>query len=243
MPRPRGRPSPFQALAGGFAGGIGQGLQYGMMRRLLQEKEGKQDILSALKDQAKWTAEVYDKESPEYRAIARKILAEIKGVPQQQRPQVPQLTGVPAGMPPLRRIAPSRVVSRAEIAGQRAEEAEKIGATRIKEEKVTLRRRAEQLMKQRRDFLRGDPIMTALGGLIEPQWSDETEGVELNNILSDLRLKHRFTYPKSVMDALKLTAPKLGPPALLGLQREMRDKETGEIVNMRWDGTEWVKIE
>ena len=164
-----------------------------------------------------------------------------------------------------------------ETGAERAKALAGIGEERVteittakREEKATLRKRAEQLMKQRRDFLRGDPIMTALGGLIEPQWSDDVEGAELTNILSDLRLRHKFNYPKSVMNALKLPAQQLGPPRPVGeatptgatlgaLQRpqfesavaattgqaisipEYINPETGERI--RWDGTRWVKVE
>jgi len=226
MPYGRTRPRPWQAAIGGFVGGVGQaiGMAPEIKRQQLErERKGRQDILSAMKEEAKFTAEAYGKEGPEYNAIVLKILAEMRGEEPGQRGQV--VPGVrqaasafmptgefERGVKPFETRQAKVAEAQARHLGKMRERERGAVTTAAREEKATLRKRAEQLMKQRRDFLRGDPIMTALGGLIQPQWSDEEQGVELNNILSDLRLSHRFTYPKSVMDALKLAAPALGPP-------------------------------
>lgn len=251
MPYGRTRPSPFQALAGGFVGGLGRGIGMAPQikrQRLEQERKSKQEEIQNLEKTMSLLEKHYPGD-PRIISIADTLIEMRGGAPGRQ----PQRMGrMP--FPALGQARPIRAPQvREAFIGAEAERAKAlvgVGKERVtqittakKEEKATLRKRAEQLMKQRRDFLRGDPIMTALGGLIQPQWSDEEQGVELNNILSDLRLRHRFNYPKSVMDALKLTLPKAGPSIPPGLQRSMRDKETGDIVNMRWNGTEWVKIE
>ncbi len=235
----------MSGLLQGLIGGYGQQRQQSMER----ERKGQEDELKNLTT----TLTMLQKHSPDdpripvlVERITEKRIGDLGIMPQQRMGRLP--------FPALGQERPIRTpqVREAfiETGVERAGALTRVGRERVteittgkREEKATLRKRAEQLMKQRRDFLRGDPIMTALGGLIEPQWTDETEGVELNNILSDLNLRHKFTYPKSVMDALKLTREALGPPTPLDLQQDMRDKETGEIVPMRWNGTEWVKIE
>ncbi len=234
----------ISGLLQGLIGGYGQQ----RTRALEQERKGVEDQRKLQKEQLA-LLEKYRPNDPRIDVLVDSIL-KIGGMPGGEMPQRMKRLPFPA-LGQDRPIQTPQV--REAFIGAGAEKAKAltaVGKERItqittarREEKATLRKRAEQLMKQRRDFLRGDPIMTALGGLIEPQWSDETEGVELNNILSDLRLTHRFNYPKSVMDALKLTREKLGPPKPDALQRDMRDKETGETVTMRWDGTEWVKID
>lgn len=89
MPRPRGRPSPFQAALGGFVKGLSTYSQVSM-QQMLQEKKGRQDILSVLKDRHKWAKEVHGDESPQVRAVAREILAELEGKPQQMPTQLQQ---------------------------------------------------------------------------------------------------------------------------------------------------------
>ena len=204
----------MSGLLQGLIGGYGQQRQ----RSLEQERKGVEDQRKLQKEQLA-LLEKYRPNDPRIDALVDSLL-KIGGIPGGEAPQ--RMGKLP--FPALGQDRPIRTPEVREAfigaGAERAEALTEIGKERVaqvttarKEEKATLRKRAEQLMRQRRDFLRGDPIMTALGGLIEPQWSDEVEGVELNNILSDLRLTHRFNYPKSVMDALKLTGEKLGPPA------------------------------
>lgn len=190
--------------AAGFARGFAPAFSQSRRQRLEQEKKGRQDEIQNLEKTMK-LLEKYYPDDPRLISIADTLIGMRGGVPPRER-AMPPIT-MPAAQPFRGRL------ERARTEAPKFIERERKGIVSAKKEvKSTLRKRAEQLMKQRRDFLRGDPIMTALGGLIQPTWSDEVEGVELNNILSDLRLRHRFKYPKSVMDALKLTAPALGPP-------------------------------
>ncbi len=214
----------ISGLLQGLIGGYGQQRQ----RSLEQEREGREDDIKNKESILKLIEADpnYGKDSPQASRIRQELIALRGG----DKVLLDTLAGpVPERMgrlpfPALGQDRPIRTPQvREAFIGAAAEKAgalTAVGEERIskvttarKEEKATLRKRAEQLMKQRRDFLRGDPIMTALGGLIQPTWTDETEGVELNNILSDLRTGHRFNYPKSVMDALKLTGEALGPPA------------------------------
>ncbi|TET41433.1 MAG: hypothetical protein E3J60_04580 [Dehalococcoidia bacterium] len=190
------------SIAAGFAKGFGPQFAASRRQRLEQERKGRQDEIQNLEKTLKLLEKHYP-DDPRIISIADTLIEMRGGAPKQQRQQITPM--------PLKRMSPGQTVSRVQIAGEEAKATEKVGATRLKEEKGSLRKRAEQLMKQRRDFLRGDPIMTALGGLIKPQWDDEVEGVELNNILSDLRLQHGFNYPKSVMNALKLPSQTLTP--------------------------------
>ncbi len=197
----------ISGLLQGLIGGYGQQRQ----RAAEQEKEGveldiknKESILKLIEADPN-----YGKDSPQASRLRRELI----GLRGGENVLLDTLAGP---VPGVRQAAPAFMPTGEFEKGLKPFEARQ--ATVAKEEarhvggvRNSLIKRAQELFKQRRAYLSESPIMTALG-VTKAVWREDTEGIEVRNLLSELKEKYGFEFRPSLLEPLKLPEEILEPP-------------------------------